>query len=212
MTNRALIRIGPLLGSILVTLLFGASLYAAEPPAVDCSACHDKGKNWPRARTRGFRAIPATRITSRPRTPRASPSPPAPRATRSRPATTPCGVHGQARKNGNEGAPGLRRLPRQRARAAVAQVPGVPRRGAGYLRHVPQRSGGAIPGQRARAGPGARRHAGPAVHRLPRRAQDHQAHQRSFPGERRAHPRHLRELPRQRPADRASSACPPTAW
>ncbi len=45
MTNRVLIRIGPILGSVLIALLLaGATLYAAEAAApVDCSACHDTG-------------------------------------------------------------------------------------------------------------------------------------------------------------------------
>ena len=74
----------------------------------------------------------------------------------------------------------LRAVPRQRARTAAAEIPGLPHRRPRYLRHVPHRRGGAVPRQRARPGAGARNYAGAAVHRLPRRAQDHQTHQRSL--------------------------------
>src|ERR1022692_4616721 len=72
------------------------------------------------------------------------------------------------------GRAGLLPLPRQRPRTASTQVAGVPHGRPRYLRHVPQRGGRAIPGQRARPGSGPRRYAGAALHRLPRRAQDFQ--------------------------------------
>jgi cytochrome b subunit of formate dehydrogenase len=109
MTNRALIRIGPTLGSLLIALLFGAAganLYAAEAAApVDCSACHDQGQKLAKSahadlpcETCHENYVAATHP-----------------AGITKPACGSChaeqagdyalGVHGQARKNGNEGAP-----------------------------------------------------------------------------------------------------------
>jgi cytochrome b subunit of formate dehydrogenase len=109
MTNRALIRIGLMLGSALTILLFGAAganLYAGEASAaVDCSACHDTGQKLAKSAHAGLPCgtchqnyIAATHPVGI-----------------TKPACTTChaeqagdyalGVHGQARKRGNEGAP-----------------------------------------------------------------------------------------------------------
>ena len=115
---------------------------------------------------------------------------------RLRPERTRPGSQGGQRRRAR-----LRRLPRQRPRTAVPQLGSFSQRRPGYLRDVPQRGGGAIREERTRTSGGARSQRGPAVHRLPRRTQNHQTQQRSLAGERGAHPGNLRKLPRRCPPD-----------
>ena len=81
---------------------------------------------------------------------------------------------------------GLRRVPRQRARIAAAQIGGFPHQvpdtcGMCHSEVVEQYRA-SVHGQALAQG----HHAGAALHRLPRRTLHPHAHQRSFPGERRA--------------------------
>ena len=109
--NRALSSVGLRLGSVLIGLLVGAvgaTVYAADNPAPagQCTSCHDQGQKLAKSAHAG----PALRHL--PRIPRAV-SPPR-RISPNRECAT-ChadqagdyasGVHGLARKSGNEGAP-----------------------------------------------------------------------------------------------------------
>ena len=153
-----------------------------------------------RSRGADLRYLPrVSRKVSPPR--RTFPSPSAPPATRTRPATTP----GRTRPGPQGRQRGRARL---RASATAAPTNCCPPRSQAFRTAVPDTCGMChsevveqYRAQRARPSAGARRHPGAAVHRLPRRTQDHQAHQRSLAGERGAHPRYLRKLPRRCPPD-----------
>ena len=186
MKNRAFSSSGLRLGSALLGLFLGAAgadLYAAD----NAARVHILPRAGAEARKeRAHGAAPATPATSRTRK---YPHP----ANIPKPACTTChadqaGDYAKRRprpgaQERQRGRARLRAVPRQRARTAAAEIPGLPHRRARYLRHVPHRGRRAVPRQRARPGAGARRHPGAAVHRLPRRAQDPQAHQRRLAGE-----------------------------
>ena len=207
MQNRAPSSIHLRLGSALLGLLYitaGVSLHAAgaaAPAQAECSSCHgDQAAKLPKSAHAelscdtchdSHEKYPHPAEHSQADLHRLPPGP----GGRLRQRRARSGAQGRQR-----GRAGLRPVSRQRPRTAAAQIAGLSQRGSGHLRHVPHRGGGTIPGQRARAGHGARHHPGAPVHGLPRRTQDHQAHQRSLPGERHAYSRHLRELPWGRPA------------
>jgi len=109
MSNRAFTSIGLRLGSALLGLLVGAAgadLHAAEEaPAAECSSCHDQGQKLAKSAHAGLPCD--TCHESHEKFPHAANIP--------KPVCTTChedqagdyasSVHGQARKNGNEGAP-----------------------------------------------------------------------------------------------------------
>jgi len=105
--NRAISRFG-LLGSALLGLLLGAAgagLEAADAPPVDCATCHDQGQKLAKSAHAGLTCDTCHESHNK------YPHP----ANIPKPACTTCheeqageyagGVHGQARKRGNEGAP-----------------------------------------------------------------------------------------------------------
>ena len=110
MTNRALSSIGRRLGSALIALLLGAAgatLYAADnpAPAAECTSCHDQGQKLEKSAHKGLPCDTCHDSHEK------YPHPP----NIAKPQCVTChedqagdyasGVHGMARKAGNEGAP-----------------------------------------------------------------------------------------------------------
>ena len=107
MTNGALMRIGPMLGSVLITLLVGAgaNLYAAEAPAVDCSGCHDAGQKLAKSAHAGLPCETCHQNYVAATHPVGITKPACAECHAAQAGDYALGVHGQARKRGNEGAP-----------------------------------------------------------------------------------------------------------
>ena len=179
----------------------GANLYAAGDAAPECTSCHEQGQKLAKSAHAALACDTCHESHEKFPTPRISPNRPAPPATPTRRATTTRASTARPAKDGNEGAPDCALCHGSAHELLPPKSQAFRSGGSRYLRHVPHRGGRAVPRQRARPGAGPRHHAGAAVHRLPRRTQDPQAHQRRLPGECRTHPRHLRKLPRRRPAD-----------
>ena len=110
MTNRALSSVGLRLGSVasgpVCRRRRRASVWRPKRQRRSAPPATIRGRSSPRARTPRLTCDTCHEIARQStRTRPISPSRPASPATRTRPATTTQGVHGQARKSGNEGAP-----------------------------------------------------------------------------------------------------------
>jgi cytochrome b subunit of formate dehydrogenase len=107
MTNRALSRLGLRLGCALLGLFLGAAgarLRAADA-AADCSSCHDQGPKLAKSAHSGLPCEVCHDSHDKYPHPAKIPQPECATCHPGQAADYNGGVHGQARKNGNEGAP-----------------------------------------------------------------------------------------------------------
>jgi cytochrome b subunit of formate dehydrogenase len=109
MMNRALSSLGLPLGSALLVLLLGAAganLKAAdETPAAECSSCHDQGQKLQKSAHTGLPCETCHESHEKTPHPAGIPKPVCTACHQDQAGDYASGVHGQARKNGNEGAP-----------------------------------------------------------------------------------------------------------
>ncbi len=107
MKNRAL-RIGRALGSALFGLvlsLAAVSVYAAEKPVADCSSCHDQAQKLAKSAHTGLPCDTCHESHDQYPHPANIPKPQCVTCHQDQAGDYALGVHGQARKHGNEGAP-----------------------------------------------------------------------------------------------------------
>ena len=109
MTNRALTSIGRRLGSALIGLLLGAAgaeAYAAGPaPAAECTSCHDQGQKLAKSAHKGLPCDTCHDSHEKYPHPANIPKPQCVTCHADQAGDYEEGVHGLARKAGNEGAP-----------------------------------------------------------------------------------------------------------
>ena len=109
MRNRAFSSLGLRLGSALFGLLAGAAganLQAADtPPATACSSCHDQGQKLEKSAHTGLPCDTCHESHDKYPHPAGIPKPVCTTCHEDQAGDYASGVHGQARKNGNEGAP-----------------------------------------------------------------------------------------------------------
>jgi cytochrome b subunit of formate dehydrogenase len=109
MLNRALSSTGRRLGSAWIGLLLGAafahSLAAASPPAAACSTCHDQGQKLEKSAHAGLPCDTCHESHEKYPHPAGIAKPVCAACHQDQAGDYALGVHGQARKNGNEGAP-----------------------------------------------------------------------------------------------------------
>ena len=116
MTNRALSRLGLRLGSALLGLFLGAAgaglraanaanLRAADAAKTDCSSCHDQGPKLAKSAHAGLPCEVCHDSHDKYPHPTKSPQPDCATCHPDQAGDYALGVHGQARKHGNEGAP-----------------------------------------------------------------------------------------------------------
>jgi cytochrome b subunit of formate dehydrogenase len=105
--NRACFHLGFPLGSALIGLFLGATgagLKAADAP-VDCSTCHDQGQKLAKSAHTGLTCDTCHESHEKYPHPNNIPKPACTNCHETQAGDYAGGVHGQARKNGNEGAP-----------------------------------------------------------------------------------------------------------
>jgi cytochrome b subunit of formate dehydrogenase len=109
MLNRALSSTGRRLGSAWIGLLLGAALAhplaAASATSGPCSACHDQGQKLAKSAHAGLPCDTCHESHEKYPHPAGIPKPVCAACHRDEASDYALGVHGQARKNGNEGAP-----------------------------------------------------------------------------------------------------------
>jgi cytochrome b subunit of formate dehydrogenase len=109
MLNRALSSTGRRLGSAWIGLLLGAALAhplaAASATSGPCSACHDQGQKLAKSAHAGLPGDTWHEAHEKYQHPAGIPKPVCATCHRDEASDYALGVHGQARKNGNEGAP-----------------------------------------------------------------------------------------------------------
>jgi cytochrome b subunit of formate dehydrogenase len=109
MLNRALSSTGRRLGSAWIGLLLGAALAnplaAASATSGPCSACHDQGQKLAKSAHAGLPCDTCHESHEKYPHPAGIPKPVCATCHRDEASDYALGVHGQARKNGNEGAP-----------------------------------------------------------------------------------------------------------
>ena len=108
MKNRALRTISRALGSALFGLsliLAGVNAYAAEPPVADCSSCHDQAQKLDKSAHAGLPCDTCHESHDQYPHPANIPKPQCVTCHQEQAGDYALGVHGQARKHGNEGAP-----------------------------------------------------------------------------------------------------------
>ena len=108
MTNRALPWLGLRLGSALLGLFLGAAgvpLGAAGAPKTDCTSCHDQGTKLAKSAHAGLACESCHQSHETYPHPANIPKPVCATCHPGEAGDYASGVHGQARKNGNEGAP-----------------------------------------------------------------------------------------------------------
>ena len=109
-TNRAQTVIGRRLGSVLITILFGAAgatLYAADKaaPAAECTSCHDQGKNLAKSAHKDLTCDTCHDSHEKYPHPANIPKPECVNCHADQAGDYNQGVHGLARKAGNDSAP-----------------------------------------------------------------------------------------------------------
>jgi cytochrome b subunit of formate dehydrogenase len=102
MTNRASMQIGVAFGSILLGLLLGANASAA---AVDCTACHDQGQKLAKSAHAGLTCDTCHDGYNQATHPAGITKPECASCHADQAGDYALGVHGQARKHGNDSAP-----------------------------------------------------------------------------------------------------------
>jgi cytochrome b subunit of formate dehydrogenase len=109
MLNRALTSTGRRLGSAWIGLLLGAALAlplaAAKAPGAACSTCHDQGQKLEKSAHAGLPCDTCHESHEKYPHPAGIPKPVCGNCHQEQAGDYALGVHGQARKNGNEGAP-----------------------------------------------------------------------------------------------------------
>ena len=109
MTNRAHSFFGRRLGSILIGLIFGAAgavAYAADPaPAAECTSCHEQGKKIEKSAHKGLPCETCHDSHEKFPHPANIPKPQCVNCHAEQAGDYASGVHGLARKAGNEGVP-----------------------------------------------------------------------------------------------------------
>jgi cytochrome b subunit of formate dehydrogenase len=109
MTNRALFSVGLRLGSALFGLFLGAAgaiAYPADPtPAAECTSCHDQGQKLEKSAHKGLPCDTCHDAHEKYPHPANIPKPECINCHQDQAGDYASGVHGLARKNGNEGAP-----------------------------------------------------------------------------------------------------------
>ena len=186
MTNRAFSSLGLRLGSVLLGLFAGAAganLYAAGDAAPECTSCHEQGQKLAKSAHAALTCDTCHESHEKVPHPANIPKPVCVTCHADQAGDYDKGVHGQARKGGNEGAPDCSLChgsahellpPKSQAfRTAVPDTCGM------CHTEVVDQFRASVHGQALARGitPGA------AVHRLPWRAQDPQTHQRRQSGE-----------------------------
>ena len=183
---------------VILVVLAGGNAWAAGPAKVSCTDCHDQGAKLAKSAHAGLTCDTCHESHDQYPHPANIPKPVCGNCHTDQAGDYSLGVHGQARAHGNEGAPdcvlchgSAHELLSPRSQAFRAAVPDT----CGMCHsEVVDQYRASVHGQALAQG----RDGGSAVHRLPWRAQHHQAHQRGFSGQCAAHSRYLRELPRQR--------------
>jgi cytochrome b subunit of formate dehydrogenase len=108
MENRALRTISQALGSALFGLVLsgaGVNAYAADKPGVDCSSCHDQAQKLEKSAHSGLPCDTCHESHDQYPHPANIPKPQCTTCHQEQAGDYANGVHGLARKNGNEGAP-----------------------------------------------------------------------------------------------------------
>ena len=108
MTNRAPNSLGLRLGSVLLGLFAGAAgshLYAAEAAAPECTSCHDQGAKLAKSAHASLTCDTCHESHDKVPHPANIPKPACVTCHSDQAGDYDKGVHGQARKGGNEGAP-----------------------------------------------------------------------------------------------------------
>ena len=108
MKNRALRTIGQALGSALFGFSFilaGANAYAADGPVADCSSCHEQAQKLEKSAHAGLPCDTCHESHDQYPHPANIPKPQCASCHAEQAGDYALGVHGLARKNGNEGAP-----------------------------------------------------------------------------------------------------------
>ncbi len=108
MKNRALRTIGRALGPALfglVLVVAGVRVYAAEPAVADCSSCHDQAQKLEKSAHAGLTCDTCHESHNQYPHPANIPKPQCITCHQDQAGDYALGVHGQARKHGNEGAP-----------------------------------------------------------------------------------------------------------
>ena len=106
--NRAIQKLGLMLGSALLTSILGsagAPLFAADAPKAECTSCHDQGQKLEKSAHTGLSCDTCHERHEQYPHPANVPKPACVTCHADQAGDYASGVHGQARKAGNEGAP-----------------------------------------------------------------------------------------------------------
>jgi cytochrome b subunit of formate dehydrogenase len=106
--NRAIVNLGLSLGSALIALFFGAAgapMFAADAPKAECASCHDQGQKLAKSAHAGLTCDTCHESHDKYPHPANIPKPACVTCHQDQAGDYANGVHGQARKAGNEGAP-----------------------------------------------------------------------------------------------------------